>query len=370
MPPGELITSATASGLPLAKARSISGAIAASDRARDPVPMLPVRRTTLTSGVRGMKGMWNFMASEVGRRGLRARAEWRLLGRMIDKLEMFIALAGERHFGRAAEVCGVTQPSLSSAIRQLEDQLGVQLVFRGSRFQGLTPEGQRVLDWARRIVGDMRAMKAEMRTVHAGLSGNLRLGVIPTALPMVAELTAPFLARHPNVRVTVLSRTSAEILAGIESLELDAGLTYLDNEPLGRVAQVPLYPEFYRFLCAPGSAFAGRAQVTWAEVSGEALCLLTADMQNRRIVNQQLADVGAGSAPSVESNSTIALIAHVQTGHWASIVPMKLAQLFPALCPVPIVEPEVEHLVGLITARHDPQTPLLAALIDSAARLR
>ena len=76
---------------------------------------------------------------------------------MIDKLEMFIALAQERHFGRAAEACGVTQPTLSSAIRQLEDQLGVQLVFRGSRYQGLTPEGQRVLDWGRRIVGDMRA---------------------------------------------------------------------------------------------------------------------------------------------------------------------------------------------------------------------
>ena len=72
---------------------------------------------------------------------------------MIDKLEMFIALAKERHFGRAAEACGVTQPSLSSAIRQLEDQLGVQLVFRGSRFQGLTPEGQRVLDRALGIVG-------------------------------------------------------------------------------------------------------------------------------------------------------------------------------------------------------------------------
>lgn len=81
---------------------------------------------------------------------------------MIDKLQMFIALANERHFRRAAETCGVTQPTLSSAIRQLEDQLGVQLVFRGSRFQGLTPEGQRVLDWARRIVGDMRA-RSRMR---------------------------------------------------------------------------------------------------------------------------------------------------------------------------------------------------------------
>ncbi len=290
---------------------------------------------------------------------------------MIDKLEMFIALASERHFGRAAEACRVTQPSLSSAIRQLEDQLGVQLVFRGSRFQGLTPEGQRVLDWARRIVGDMRALKDEMRSVHAGLSGNLRIGVIPTALPMVAELTAPFTARHPNMRVTILSRTSAEILAGIESLELDAGLTYLDNEPLGRVTQTPLYAEFYRFLCAANSPLASRPRLTWAELAHESLCLLTADMQNRRIVNQHLSEVGVRAAPTVESNSTIALVAHVKSGLWASIVPMKLAEMFTGqgLTAIPIVDPEVEHLVGLITARRDPQTPVLQALIDEAGRL-
>ena len=290
---------------------------------------------------------------------------------MIDKLEMFIALAQERHFGRAAEACGVTQPTLSSAIRQLEDQLGVQLVFRGSRYQGLTPEGQRVLDWGRRIVGDMRALKDEMRTVRAGLSGNLRLGVIPTALPMVAGLTGPFTTRHPNVRVSILSRTSAEILTGIESLDLDAGITYLDNEPLGRVAQVPLYAEFYRLLCAPGSALADRDQVSWAEVAEEPLCLLTGDMQNRRIINQHLAEAGARVVPQIESNSSIALISHVMTGRWSSIVPRQLAQMFTTdgqLRAIPIVAPEVEHLVGLIAARRDPLTPVLAALIAEAER--
>ncbi len=291
---------------------------------------------------------------------------------MIDKLEMFIALANERHFGRAAEVCGVTQPTLSSAIRQLEDQLGVQLVFRGSRFQGLTPEGQRVLDWGRRIVGDMRALKDEMRTVRSGLSGNLRIGVIPTALPMVAQLTGPFTAKHPNVRVSILSRTSAEILTGIESLDLDAGITYLDNEPLGRVAQVPLYAEFYRLLCAPGSALADRDQVTWAEVAEQPLCLLTGDMQNRRIMNQHLAEAGAAVVPQIESNSTIALTSHVLTGRWSSIVPRQLAQMFTSggqLRAIPIVAPEVEHLVGLITARRAPLTPVLAALIAEAERV-
>ncbi len=291
---------------------------------------------------------------------------------MIDKLEMFIALASERHFGRAAEACRVTQPSLSSAIKQLEDQLGVQLVFRGSRYQGLTPEGQRVLDWARRIVGDTRAMRDEMRSVRSGLSGNLRIGVIPTALPMVADLTAPFTKRHPNVRVTILSRTSVEILAGIERLELDAGITYLDNEPLGRVAQVPLYAEFYRLLATPGMLGVDRTQVTWGDLAGVPLCLLTSDMQNRRIVNQHLAEAGVSVAPTVESNSTITLITHVMSGGWASILPKKLADLFAEggrLRAIPIVSPEAEHLVGLISAHRDPPTPLIAALLEEAGRI-
>jgi DNA-binding transcriptional LysR family regulator len=81
---------------------------------------------------------------------------------MIEKLEFIIALARERHFGNAAEACGVSQPTLSAGIKQLEDSFGVLLVQRGSRFQGFTPEGERVLDWARRIVGDTRAMRQEI----------------------------------------------------------------------------------------------------------------------------------------------------------------------------------------------------------------
>src|SRR5262245_9458933 len=91
--------------------------------------------------------------------------------RMIDKLELLLALARERHFGRAADVCGVTQPTMSAAIKQLEEVLGVMLVQRGSRFQGFTPEGERVLDWARRIVGDIRAMRQEVNALRHGLSG-------------------------------------------------------------------------------------------------------------------------------------------------------------------------------------------------------
>ena len=111
--------------------------------------------------------------------------------------------------------------------------------------------------------------------------------------------------------------------------------------------------------------------MTWSELVHEPLCLLTADMQNRRIVNQHLAEVGVRVAPTVESNSSIALVAHVKSGLWASVVPMKLAEMFTGqgLLAIPIVEPEAEHLVGLITAKRDPQTPVLQALMDEASKL-
>jgi DNA-binding transcriptional LysR family regulator len=292
---------------------------------------------------------------------------------MIDKLEMFLALVGEGHFGRAAQRIGVTQPTLSSAIRQLEEQLGVQLVFRGSRYQGLTPEGDRVLIWARRIVGDARAMKSEMRAAHHGLTGTLRLGVIPTALTMVANLTGPFLARHPALRLQILSRTSAQILTEIEALELDVGLTYLENEPLGRVIRVPVYTEFYRMLCAKTSPLATLKQVTWAEVAAQPLCLLTEDMQNRRIINQHLAEADAKVDARLESNSSLALIAHLRSGEWASVVPKGLAEMVAQgndLCAIPIVDPEAEHIIGLVAAARDPQTPLVEALLAQAARMK
>ena len=128
---------------------------------------------------------------------------------MIDKLEFIIALARERHFGHAAEACGVSQPTLSAAIKQLEDSFGVLLVHRGSRFQGFTPEGERVLDWARRIVGDTRAMHQEIDALKRGLAGHIRIAAIPTALGMVAILTTPYRAKHPDVSFSILSRKSA-----------------------------------------------------------------------------------------------------------------------------------------------------------------
>ncbi len=291
---------------------------------------------------------------------------------MIDKLEMFIALASARHFGRAAEALGVAQPTLSAAIRQLEGSLGVLLVRRGSRYEGLTPEGERVLTWARRIVADSRAMREEVRTARAGLSGTLRIGVIPTALAAASRLTAAFTAAHPEVRLTVLSSTSIAILEDLDSLRIDAGISYLDNEPLGTKTTVPLYEERYALVLRDDHLLSSRDRLAWAELADTQLCLLTPDMQNRRIIGGLLGQAGVAVAPRIETNSTIVLVAHVLAGSWATILPLGAAELFLRHGPlraVPLHDPEASHRVGLIAPAREPQTPLVSALLSEAKRI-
>lgn len=291
---------------------------------------------------------------------------------MIDKLEFILALARERHFGRAADACGVTQPTLSAGVKQLEEQMGVLLVNRGSRFQGFTPEGQRVLEWARRIVGDSRTMREEINSLRHGLSGRLRLAAIPTALAMVAALTTPYREKHPNVQFTIYSRTSIEVLELLDNLEIDAGITYVENEPLGRVNTVPLYREHYRLLTAADAPLGNRDAVSWAEVAQVPLCLLTPDMQNRRIIDRLLKSAGGESRPTLESDSMILLYSHVRTGRWASVMPAKIADtlgLTDTIRAIPITEPEAVQTIGLVVPAREPMTPITAALVAEARRI-
>lgn len=291
---------------------------------------------------------------------------------MLNKLEMFIALAKTEHFGKAAESLGITQPTLSAGIKQLEDTLGVKLVFRGSRYGGLTPEGQSALVWAKRIVGDTRQLKDEMRFKRYGLAGQLRVAVIPTALTWAARLSARFSEKHPKVRFTLLSRTSVEILSMMDNLDVDAGITYLDNEPTGKVSTEPLYRERYMLVCSRSSRFAERPSVGWEELEGEKLCLLTPDNQNRRIINRHFREAGATPDAWIESNSTVVLVANVEDGNWLTVLPSDLATFLARgknLELIPLTGTTTGPSVGLVAPYREPHTPILQALLAEARQL-
>lgn len=291
---------------------------------------------------------------------------------MYDKFEYLLALDREKHFGRAAQVCGVSQPNLSAALKQLELQFGVMLVDRGARFMGFTPEGLRILDWARCIVGEFRAMNAEIELMKQGNAGHLRIAAIPTSLPVISLLTNAYWARHPGVHVTISSCTSAEVLSRLENVEADIGITYFDQESLGRNAELPLYHERYCLVGSRNMQFMDRATVTWEEVGTLPLCLPLQDTQNRRIYDRIFKEVGATVQPALESNDFTVRISHLRAGRLATIMPrIKTADwVLPAeVAAVPIVAPEASTLIGMIYPKRDPMPALTLAMINEARQL-
>mgnify|MGYP000445221198 CR=1 FL=1 len=288
----------------------------------------------------------------------------------IRQLRYLVALAQEKHFTRAAELSGVTQPTLSSRISQLEADLGVPIVSRGQRFHGFTPEGEIVLKWARSILEQCDALHQELDARKGALQGHLKLGVIPSALPGVARLTERVHRAFPGVTFAVLSRSSIEILDEIATYELDAGITYLDGEPIDRMISKPLYEETYLAITRDDHPFAGQDAVTWADAGAEPICLLTPNMQFRRIVDAAFAEAGSAPKPVIETNSIVNLIATVRAHRVVGVVPRGFRDEFGSVGGVafrPLTAPEVHHVVGLVALDRTPLPPLTEALFDIAA---
>src|SRR5262245_15087898 len=130
---------------------------------------------------------------------------------LIRHLTFFVALAKEGHFARAAEACNIAQPTLTAAIQKLEEDLDVRLVVRTHRYVGLTPEGEKLLAWGRQILKDYSNLRDDLAGLRRGLTGTLRLGVIPAAMPSVSLVTARFAAGHPAATIEIQSMTSRAI---------------------------------------------------------------------------------------------------------------------------------------------------------------
>jgi DNA-binding transcriptional LysR family regulator len=298
---------------------------------------------------------------------------------LLRQLEYLVALARERHFSRAADACFVSQPSLSAAIRKLEHELDVPIVRRGRRYEGLTPEGERVLAWAHRILAERDALQQELSAMRGGLTGTLRLGAIPTALTAASLLTSPFCERHPLVRVDLESLSSREITHRLAEFELDAAMTYLDDDSLRHIRRMPLYEERYLLLTPAGGPLADQRTVRWSQAAALPLCLLSPRMRNRRIMDECFAADGATAAPAIESDTVAGLYAHLTStngrtnSRWSSVISHAWLHMFgvPAgMRVLPLDGPAHGPRVGLVVADHDPGSVLARALWEVAREAR
>lgn len=284
---------------------------------------------------------------------------------MIQQLGYLVALAEERHFGRAAARCHVSQPALSAGLQRLERELSAQLVQRGHGFEGLTAEGERALGWARRILADVDQLRAE---IHDEAVSVVRLGVIPTALSMTPLLTRALHAQRPDLRFTIAAVSSDEIARGLRDGTFDAGITYLDNEPLAGVRTLELYAERYVLLTA-GS----RAKTTsWARAARGPLALLGREMQNRRIIDATLAAHGAAADPIVETNSITALLAHVRTGAANCIAAHTWLTVIGVPQGVGVLEilPRADQRIGLVWDDSEPEPRTIRSILPALREAR
>jgi DNA-binding transcriptional LysR family regulator len=289
---------------------------------------------------------------------------------LFRQLEYFVALARERHFARAANACHVSQPALSEAIRKLEHELKVPLVRRGQKFEGLTPEGERLVHWARRILADCDALKLEVTALQTGLVGELRLGVVPAAATTVALLTDPFCAAHPLVRVQLdTNLRSAEIVERIRNFELDAGILYPDRQDTGDLLVTPLYKE-HQVLIAGGDLLTDKSEtISWTDALALPLCLLTGGMRGRRLIDDALSTLDLLARPQLETDSVATLLAHVGTGRWASIVPQTWIRTLGLPAGTSVLwlhDPSVTALMALVTSAAEPGSVVTRALIQCA----
>ncbi|GAA3748043.1 DNA-binding transcriptional LysR family regulator [Spinactinospora alkalitolerans] len=281
---------------------------------------------------------------------------------LIRQLEYLTALAREQHFARAALACHVSQPALSAGIRKLEAELDVPIVRRGNRFEGFTPEGERVLRWAYRILAERDGLAADVGSMRDGHTGELRIGVVPAAIGAVAMVTVPFGIEHPRVRLSVLDMPAPEIRRGLADYEIDCGITYLGADPPAVPGMaVPLYRERYLLLTGVEGRFAGCAAVSWEQIAHLPLCLLTPDHECRRTVDAVLRGLDAVPRVRAETNSVPGLYAHVREGGWFGVLPHAWLSSFglpPGMRALPLVDPEPVAEVGLILPQRHPE-PLL-----------
>lgn len=292
---------------------------------------------------------------------------------LFRQLDYFVALARERQFDRAAEQCCVSPPTLTGALTKLEHELDVSLFERSNSFERLTPAGERLLRWAKRILAENDSFKSELSALRSGVTGTLRLGVAPAASTTAALVLSAFCATHPLVKVEIRSRlTTPELYRRIHEFELDAAITRVAPEYGEDLDPVPMCEERYVLLAPTSLVGAEPSTLRWPEAAELPLVLLTADMQARQVIDAAFAEHDIEVNPQVETDSVAALFVHVATGDWASIIPhtwLWTTLTVGDIRAVELVDPTASAEIAVVTSTRGTVSPVAREFVECAEKL-
>lgn len=293
---------------------------------------------------------------------------------LFRQLQYLVALAKEKHFGRAADRCNVSQPSLSTSIKQLERTLGVPIILRGRRFLGLTPEGERIISWAERVISQRDAMLVELSGMRENLEGRLRLGAMPNSSPVLPLFSKVLTEKHPGVKNDIHFLGIDETIQGLSNFSLDVGITYIPQPKLSNLDFMPLYDEHLSLLVPDTEEFLGIDVISWEDAAELRLCLLDKTMHERKVIDKAFERAGVSVNPYVTtSDSILNLIFHVMYAGFVTIVPrhfVHMPGLFSGVRALDLVEPEISQVVGLVWSQSEPMMPMARVMVEIAKELK
>ncbi|ART83996.1 LysR family transcriptional regulator [Oceanisphaera profunda] len=279
----------------------------------------------------------------------------------IKQLHYLCALAQERHFGRAAQACHVTQPTLSMRLKQLETELGVLLIRRGKQFEGFTPEGERVLVQARVLLSHYDNLKLEVEAMKGSLTGTVRIGLVPLSCMDLSPILVRLQQRYPHLSFEINDMTADEILQGLANNSLDIGGGFFETEVLARLNSLALPEQGVVVAFGPGWRERIPAAPTLADLAELPLCLPKAGMYFRRYLDTLFAQQNIQLQPVLSSNSVYRLMRAVHSSLGCALIPAG-SVLFAELPGVeirPLALPAMARL-GALVMRNDAHASVLA----------
>lgn len=285
------------------------------------------------------------------------------------KLEYLMALAKAGHFARAAAACHVSQPTLSAAIQQLEAELGVPIVKRGHRFQGLTDEGRLVIKAAQQMADERDRLREQLRDRHNHSSGTLRVGVLGSTVPLLRSFTIPFCHRFPHVNLSVMLQSPFDVQQAFQASSLDVAVTYIDPRLRRYCRTEILYTEQYDLLIRKGTTFSGRKSVRWDDLTRLALCLLSPESPIFGKSESEILAELLTKTPHIITNAISMVIDHVKTGKWASVLPRPVRIMVSddsELEAIPLPNIGSATPVGLAVPKRESGSPLAEVFFELA----
>lgn len=278
----------------------------------------------------------------------------------IKQLKFLIALDQTRHFGQAAALCHVTQPTLSMRLRNLEEELDLVLVERGQRFEGFTEAGERVLAWARTLMAAHDGLQAEAASCRGQVVGRLRLGTVPLSSFDTMTLLRPLRERYPELRFELSALSSEQIIDGLSRNQLDLGLCYLDQVDTSFFEVLELGTTTMGLLHDTRHFQFDQAALRWEDLAPLPLGQLSQGMHYRQSLDLSFRSRGLHPLAVLESDSTFHVLQAIDAGLCCAVMPLGcgLERLSEHLRIVPIDDASIHSPLGLLQRRSEPRSAI------------